>query len=469
MKRGLVRTAGAAIGAVLALHTAAGYAQAPSPQEFAWRAGVDLPAGASMARVSLPAQALVRLQSADARDVRVFNAGGQAVAFSFLGTAAQATPAPAYTRAYNALALYSASTGSAPRPGKGSMRVRIEDQQRSVWVQIDGQPPTAAAATRLNSVIFATQGEKQRVGALKVQATLPPNAPVRVAVSTSTDLANWSAVPVRGRLYRFEGDGAPANDTLEFDQPVHLEGRYLRLDWSGQEGVAVGAVTGVVAPAVRPPVRVRAELPPAQTAAKDTADLALPFATPIASLVLASAQPNTLLPVRILGRNDAAQPWRVLGQAVVYRLGDSINPPIALNGTSVRWLRLVATNGADIAAAQLQASAEFEPVRLVFVATGNGPFEVAAGRANTPAAALPLGVLASALGDRKAEDIPEARLGAATVAPVPEPGPLARFRPAGVSDKAAVLWGVLIAGVLLLAGVAWSLLRQLKAPPAVAE
>jgi len=29
-----------------------------------------------------------------------------------------------------------------------------------------------------------------------------------------------------------------------------------------------------------------------------------------------------------------------------------------------------------------------------------------------------------------------------------------------------VLWAVLLTGVLLLAGVAWSLLRQLKQPPA---
>jgi hypothetical protein len=350
------------------------------------------------------------------------------------------------------------------------MRVRIQDQQRAVWVQIDGQPPPAGAgATRLNSAIFATQGEKQRLGALKVQASLPANAPVWVTVETSPDLAHWTPAPVRGRLYRFDGDGAPANDTLEFDLPVNLEGRYLRLDWAGQEGVTVTSVMGFVAPAVQPPVRVRAELPRLQPAGRDTADLALPFATPLAALVLTSAQPNTLLPVRVLGRNDVAQPWRVLGQAVVYRIGDSVSPPIALHGASARLLRLVATNGADIAAAQLQASAEFDPVQLAFVASGTGPFQLAAGRPNTAPAALPLGTLAAALGDRKLQDLPEARLGAATVASAPEPGPLARFRPAGVSDKAALLWAVLIGGVVLLGGVAWSLLRQLKAPPPAAD
>jgi hypothetical protein len=101
----------------------------------------------------------------------------------------------------------------------------------------------------------------------------------------------------------------------------------------------------------------------------------------------------------------------------------------------------------------------------VFVASGNGPFLLAAGRANTAPAALPLGTLSAALGERKLKDLPEAKLGAATVAREPEPGPFARFRPAGLSDKAALLWAVLIVGVLLLGRVAWSLLRQLKTPP----
>jgi len=467
MKPSLLHATIAAIAAA-SLCTAASAAETVAPQDFAWRAAALLPAGASLARVSLPAPALLRLQSADARDVRVFNAGGEAVPFAFMGAASQPTPPPAFTRGYSALPLYGAKAGAA-RSGKGAMQVRIEDAgRRSVWVQIDGQAPDSTVATKLDSVIFATQAEKQRLGAIKVQATLPPNAPIRMTVSTSKDLAHWTPAPVRGRLYRFEGESGPANDTLEFEQPLDLEGRYLRLDWAGQEGVAVAAVTGVVAPAVPAPMRVRAELPRPQPDGKNTLDFALPFATPIAALALSSPQPNTLLPVRILGRNDASQPWRLLAQAVVYRLGaDTVNPPISLHGASVRWLRVVATHGADLASAQLQASAEFDPVRLVFVATGNGPFQLAAGRTNTPRAALPLGMLASALGDKKVEDLPEARLGAATIeSPVP-PGWFAQLRPAGVSEKTAVLWAVLIAGVLLLGGVAWSLMRQLKsAPPA---
>jgi hypothetical protein len=185
---------------------------------------------------------------------------------------------------------------------------------------------------------------------------------------------------------------------------------------------------------------------------------------------LGTPRSNALLPVRVLGRNEPSHPWRLLGQTVVYRLGtagsEAVNPPLALHGASARWLRVESTSGADLAAAQLHAVAEFEPVRLVFVASGSLPFELAAGRGNTAAAALPLPTLAGALGTRKVDDLPAATPGTPVIQAPAAGGPLARFWPDGQGPgKTTVLWAVLLAGVLLLGAVAWSLLRQLKAPP----
>ena len=438
-------------------------ADAPAPSDFAWRAPIQLPAATSMARVSLPAPALVQLQSSDARDLRVFNAAGEAVAFALMASPKGPPPAVATTRSYPALPLYSSAAG-VQRP-KGSMQVRIEEPggQRSVWVQMSGGD--VAAAPRLNSVLLATKDESQSLGGLSVQGTLPANTPVAMSASISPDLAQWTPLAVRGRLYRFEGEGAPVNMTLEFERPVKLEGQFLRLDWGKQEGVSVSAVSGVIATAAPVRPRVRAELASPQAAGSGAVELTTGFLTPLAGLALVSPRANTLVPVRILGRNEASQPWRLLAQTVVYRLadavGEAINPPVALNGASARWLRVEASNGADLTSAQLQATAEFEPVQLVFLATGEAPFQVAAGRAGTTPAALPLSTIASALGSRKPEELPAATIGTATVTK-PYAGPLARFWPGAAPGRTTVLWGVLLAGVLLLAGVAWSLLRQLR-------
>jgi hypothetical protein len=198
----------------------------------------------------------------------------------------------------------------------------------------------------------------------------------------------------------------------------------------------------------------------------DTLEITTGFATPIAALALASARDNTLVPVRVWGRSEESQPWRLLGQTVVYRLGEggaiASSPPLELHGASTQALRIVSTNGAALAPLQLAASAEFVPRQLVFVASGQGPFTLAAGRDRTDAGALPAATLTGTLGARKIEEVPLAGIGT-PVAGSPDTDWLGWIP--GAPGKVAVLWSVLAAGVLVLAGVAWSLMRQMKSRP----
>jgi hypothetical protein len=60
------------------------------------------------------------------------------------------------------------------------------------------------------------------------------------------------------------------------------------------------------------------------------------------------------------------------------------------------------------------------------------------------------------------EDLPVARIVQAQAA-APAGTLSQRWLPRGVDERTATLWLVLALGVLLLAGVAWSLLRQLRA------
>lgn len=444
-------------------------AEAPRPADFLWRAPLQVPSGAALVRAELPAPALLHVQSSDWRDLRVFNAAGEAVPFALLAPPAAGAPPPrARTSAYAALPLYS-GPGPARRAAKGSTEVRIGDGagQRSVWVRMDGSD--LPGAPRLNSVLFDSRLEQQALTGLEVEGPLPANTPVHLGVSTSADLAQWNPLPVRGRLYRFDGSGAPSNLTLEFERPVRLEGRFLRLDWGGQDGVMVTAVTGLIAPADSAPAVARAALPAPQAAGAGALEIGTGFATPLAGLALGTGVDNSLWPVRVLARNEASLPWRQVGNTVVYRLANggtaSTNPPLPLPGVSARWLRFESTNGADLAKAGLQASAEFQPVRIVFVASGPAPFELAAGRAGTMAAALPLATIAGTLGNRKVDELPAATVGD-SVTRRPPPAPWARLWPGDAPPgQAAVLWTVLVAGVLMLAAVAWRLLRQMKPPP----
>lgn len=161
-------------------------------------------------------------------------------------------------------------------------------------------------------------------------------------------------------------------------------------------------------------------------------------------------------------RDEPGQPWRSLASTVVYRLGSGAdevaNPPTTLNGASARWLRIESTSGVELGAEQLQAHAQFDPMQLASVASGDGPFELALGRPTTPPAAMSLGALTTALGQRKPQDLPQAAIGAARRRDPPRASVFRWIAP----GQPAVLWTVLIAGVLILAAVAWTLLRRLK-------
>ncbi len=460
------------------LSAAAAASDAPAASEFAWRASLTVPAGANAARITLPAEAMVRLQSRDARDVRVFNADGEAVAFSVVAPTGTTTGPIAQTRRYPALPLFTAARGA--RPHKGSVRVQMDQatQGGSVWVQFGDNQTTAggtpdAAAKRLPSALFDTREDKQTITAVSLQADMPANTLVHFSLASSTDLAHWTPLAVKGPLFRFDGPGAPNNQTLTLQQPLPLEGRYLRLSWDGQADVQVQDLAGLIAPTWTPPARVRAALPAGIPDGNTSLTWALDFAAPLAALQVRSVRDNTLLPIRILGRDDAAQPWRQLATGVVYRVGgpgqENNNPALALGGASVHWLRVEASPGMALPGSELQFALEFEPIQVVFLASGKAPFELVAGRARSTVAAVDSSLLASVM-TGKLQDLPSATITATRLqADQGSDSALQRLLPAGTEQRSVMLWAVLLVGVLVLGGVAVTLLRQLSAKPTLAQ
>jgi hypothetical protein len=463
--RTAMRTAAWIAGLLLA--GAAQAADEPAPASFAWRATLDTAGQGGLVRLPLPGEALARLQSRSAADLRVFDGQGQPVPFALAKPPQPGEQRRQETQAYRALPLYAAQPGGRLPRGMVQLRVDEKGEQRSLWVQLgqDGTQP-APGARRLQAALFDTRAQKDPVSGFVLKARIPDNVPLQFTLSTSSDLANWTPVTTQGRVFRFEGEGAPANDRLELALPLRLQDKYLRVDWSGQDGVALDAVVGLLsAPA---PER---ELPgvalPAPVADGPSAlEWALPFATPMARLELTSSRANTLLPLRILGRNQPSEPWRLLAHAVVYRLGaagqESRNKSAVLAQASARWLRIEATHGARLEGVPLTARVLFEPLDLVFPAGAATPYQLAAGRAATPSTALPIATLATAT-TQPVHELPLVKIAAVQSAPAPAAGWWSPYLPRGVDQRTATLWLVLLAGVLLLGGVAWALLRQVNA------
>ena len=451
-------------------------ADAPQATDFTWRAKLTLPEGVNLARVELPVQALLGMRSSAAHDVRVFNAAGAVVPFALLGGADLKRTAPvAQTTSYKAYPLFSTSPDRSPARGAVAVQLGSGEQTDNVWVRWDrmdmrtSAADAAALAKPLNAALFDLRAEKLNLGALELVLDMPRNALVDIEVATSTDLKDWTPVATKGPLFQFDGTDALANTTLELTKPLQVQGRYLRLSWPGQNGVNMRALTGTAAASQATAVPLRADLPSGTADGNVALNWILPFATPIAALHLQAPQDNSLVPVRIMGRFEASQPWRTLAPSVVYRLDVagqvSSNPPTALNGVSLHSLRVEVGKGTALPIGRLQATVEFAPVQVAFLASGAGPFTLAVGRAQTTAAAVDASLLGSVTPAKLAE-LPLATLSDIVVQTQAQ-GSLdraaSRWLPDGVSLRQVLLWLVLGAGVLALGAAAYSLMRQMEA------
>jgi hypothetical protein len=466
------------VGLLLGTGTApAADSASPTLAEFAWRAPLVLPAGASAGQLSLPAEALLQLRSATAKDIRIFNADGEAVAMARIAPPARST-AEAIERTPPFIALpLMVSTGQ-QQPSGNAVRVQMElaGNQGAVWVQMGsgGQASTtgtsAAPMRELPAVLLDTRSEKRSITALQVNATLPANSLVNMTLSRSADLVHWTAVPVKGPLYRFDGAGAPDNRTLALQQPLSLQDQYLRLQWDdATAGIRVQDAVGLVQTAHQPASPVDAPLAGAVAEGSQHLTWPIEFVLPMVGLQLQTSRANTLVPVRILGRRDTSQAWTPLAQGVVYRMGpngdEKTNAAIPLNSAGMRWLRVEASHGMALPAAELSATAQFNPVQLVFLASGPAPFMVAVGRPDTASATVDPSVLRTVV------------TGALDRLPMATPGPgqihdishwndrLMGMLTGGGEQRKVILWLVLAVGVLALGAVAFALLRQLPVKP----
>ncbi len=451
-------------------------ADASSPASYAIRIPVALAADAPLQRVALPAEVLVRLQSPGYADVRLFNSAGQPVPMALAGVAA--APAPEASVVLPAYPILGSATtaGSAPLEG---LSLRIEERQGQRVVQID-TPGTAGAqaAQVVRGALLDARGLQQPVARMALDADLPAGQPVTFQVQASQDLKNWRPL-AETVLYRADATTTPSTPAapgrLGAEQiDLHrtsLQGHYLRVTW-GDAAVTLRGATLVTTHSAVARERVSARLAVPPLAQPRELVLALPFATPVAALTLTPPGSNVLIPVRVLGRNHREQPWSPLASAVVYKMAtggkEQASGPIELGGASVREVKIEADAKTPGFAAAPEVALQFEPVQLVFLASGQGPFTLAAGLTGPTAAAsafLPLASLVPGYQPHQENSLPLAQVDVARADITGGPPAGGALVPAaavssGVSLRSAVLWGVLVAGVAALALMAWLLLRQ---------
>jgi hypothetical protein len=441
-------------------------------------------------RLSLPSSLYGYADSPSLDDIRIENATGASVPFSWLHAD---TKAP--ERAMRPVPYFVIPAAvTATRPGATWLRPLPDGS----LIAINGAP----VAVRSPSREWIVDASAIKSSLLNLHVRLQPG--VRglfvLSIDGSDDLQHWRQIADDNQLLALERNGM----VLE-RLSLSLGGvavRYLRLRWkTASPSVTRLTVESIVEHEPVPPMEWSTPLR-ADHCDTNRCSYVLPRNMPISSLQIRLSDPNSLGKVRIKGLmpTQAVKPvyhnplhilrhkrlhlsaaaetvaeirkvW--LTESIVYRLtqpeGEAVSAEIPLSGGVYPALQLEMDEPISrLGSAPPQIVVGTLPRSLVFLAHGQGPYALRwRAQDNGPGAAMPLSELIPgfksgqtlATGRASVDLMPAAlptwRSSGLDAQPTPAPPTLPP------DDKKRWLWAALVMGLLVLGGMAYSLFRSM--------
>lgn len=471
-------------------------------KDFAVQRPLTISGHDGVVQLTLPADAYPQINDPQMRDVRVFNARGEAMAFAWytpVGT-------PQVADRQSATAIF---------PVRGATAAPAEGVEVSVTTRHDGTIIAAhsrqAAAT--TSAPSGASGNPEGRGLQALILDLGPDAddetlltllfepPAQaqdedyradLTVDVSTDLKQWDRVATAPVMW-LRGVPAQAAAPLVQDR-IDLHGlvaghpRYARIQWLRGEPALFRQVHVLRRKSVEAPPRLEElviEPQPGPRHAPQDWVYRAPPALAALQVGLRMPEANTVLPAAIGTYEAPAAPGRAplfdsVTQNTFFRLTQAgqerVSGLVAISPRAhaewvVRPLRPSAGGAASVPplppAQAPRLVLRWQPATLVFAAQGPGPFVLALGAPKPwgrPADTV-LSQVAPGFSTSELQKLEIAQVGAGATfvaAPLDEPAASGAM-PAG--RHRLVLWGVLLAGFSVLSFMCWTLYRQINAKP----
>ena len=403
-------------------------------------------------RVELPMAVHYAAQHADLRDLRIFNAQGQAQAYALLAGQRESRDEE-QEHGVRWFPLYSDGQQS------GVPRLRVQRSTDGTLIELSGDEP-AAAQRQLRGWLLDASAIDAPLVRLNLSWSGGEEGFQRFSIEASDDLQHWRAWG-EGQVARLSF-GEDRIDQRQVELPAQ-SARYLRLLWhSPQQAPELDVVTlRSRRQSSSPAPLVWSQPMPAQALGDGSYEWQLPQALPLERLRISLDEPNTLAPVWFEARSREQDPWRALTSGVLYRLpqdGREVRlDELALPGSPVRQLRLkVDARGGGLGQQPPTAAFAVRATQLVFLARGEPPYRLAVGRGDATSSALPISTLIPDYSTERLAALARAEVDVSAAQTVVETAPAA----AGTDWKRWGLWAVLLLGVVLLAAMAASLLRR---------
>ena len=472
----------------------AAHAAAPSnadksdvPADYAFSLPLQISGKQGVVGLNLPQTVYLNAQSAHLDDLRVFDAKGVVQPFSLQRPLAETQT----QRSYRRVSVFPIRSRATVTADSGvELDIRTGADGKVISVRTNGEPAggndeQATADGPLSGLVLdfgppftATRTDGEKIAALRFAP--PPEATnynAEVWLEISKDLKTWETVGAADIGWLTNDDAQTlANDRLEFAPINPQTHRYARLTWRKGDPVVFPAIEAERV-AVHPREAQRETLWIQPTAGKIGSDLAYSasIALPVDQISLRLSEPNVVFPMT-LGRY-VERPTRVTGRktewafqpmfrSTFYQIEQNEqtrrSAPLDIGLTQMAEWIVRPQNAAATAKPELGLS--WQADTLVFLAGGTPPYRLYFGRADAVSGSQPLAQVAPGFSVNELKRLEQAALGEIQRTE----GGTAGETAAELAKKAArnrqlALWGLLLIGVLVLAGMTWRLIQQMKA------
>lgn len=428
--------------------------------DFAYGIRIDVPDATAIAAMSMPEQVYANVFRKDLGDLRVFNGNGEPVPHMVRYAHSLKADAP-----WQPLAFFPLPEAAAPEAGGYRVFVRAGPDGALVRVT-----PSPAEASSQPSRTFLIDLSRAGRNPSRLRLQWQPddvNRMTTLAVDASDDLASWTTIVRRSAISDIRyGGHRLLNTTIPLKQSTNHYLRLRQLD-SGP-AISLMRIDGQFQPEGRNPVRVFMKID--GQAAPDRSgvfEYRTGGAFPVDRVNLAFDQANSMAEATIDSRNASDETWVRRIKGLFYRLDVDRSPltsdpqPVSIS-MDRHWRLSVDASDSTIGSAMPRLELGYRPHDLFFIARGKGPFTLAFGSAAIEPSKVNVAVLFDGI-NRQRENgiqqwvIPQGNRvvlgGPQRLSPLPTPLPIRRI----------VLWSVLLAGVLVVAAMAWRLARRMKA------
>jgi hypothetical protein len=426
--------------------------------DFAYGIRIEVPGGAAIGAMSLPEPVYQSAFRPDLGDLRVFNANGEPVPHMI--RFAQALQADAPWRPLSFFPLPEAAS-----PETGGYRVFIRTGPDGAVVRVDPQTDKSSSQPSRTFLIDLSRTGRN-LNQLRLQwQPGGDNLVATLAVDAGDDLAAWTPIVQRAAVsdIRYGGHRLLSN-TVSLGSSTKRYLRLRRLD--AGPPLALIRIDGRARPEGRAAVRAFLKIdgqPDPEVSGVFAYHTSGAF--PVDRVNLVFDQANSMADAVIESRHDPDAGWTRRFKGLFYRIDVDGHPltsaPRTVSITSDRHWRLsVDASDSTIGNAIPRLEIGYRPHDLFFIVRGSGPFTLAFGSASVEPLKVNVAALFDGIGHQRENGIQRwvtprgERIvlgGPGRLSPLPEPLPLRRI----------VLWSILVAGVLVVAAMAWRLARRL--------